>query len=122
MANENKFKLKSYYALEIVKGVAPESGLQKTAAEMRGTAKAKAKANAMRSAVVVLGALSFGDLTLRLGFKPYLEKAELEQQRREAQSAAASAAAPQPRDDFDDSFPNDGENLSTGLPESDNKL
>lgn len=86
---------------------------------MRGTAKA----NAMRSAVVVIGALSFGYLTLRLGFKPYLEKAELEQQRREAQAAAASAAAaPQSRDGFDDSFPTDGENLSTGLPESDNKL
>ncbi|KAL1548577.1 hypothetical protein AAHA92_16791 [Salvia divinorum] len=72
-----------------------------TRAEMRGTAKA----NAMRSAVVVIGALAFGYLTLHLGFKPYLEKAQLEQQR---QSAAAS-----------DTFPN---GLSSGLPDSDRKL
>ncbi|KAL6188725.1 hypothetical protein ACLB2K_040116 [Fragaria x ananassa] len=33
--------------------------------------------NAMRSAVVVLGALAFGYLTLQLGFKPYLERAQI---------------------------------------------
>ncbi|CDO99005.1 unnamed protein product [Coffea canephora] len=43
---------------------------------MRGTAKM----NAMRSGVVVLGALAFGYLTLQLGFKPFLEKAQKRQQ------------------------------------------
>ncbi|GMH28464.1 hypothetical protein Nepgr_030307 [Nepenthes gracilis] len=36
----------------------------------------RAKMNAMRSGVVVLGALAFGYLTLRLGFKPFLEKSQ----------------------------------------------
>lgn len=36
--------------------------------------------NAMRSGVVVLGALAFGYLTLQLGFKPFLEKAQKRQQ------------------------------------------
>lgn len=72
----------------------------------------------MRSAVVVVGALAFGYLTLQLGFKPYIMKAELEQQRREAESAAA----PQSQDSFNDSFSTDGASLSDGLPESDHKL
>ncbi|KAG6428064.1 hypothetical protein SASPL_112313 [Salvia splendens] len=76
---------------------------------MRGTAKA----NAMRSGLVVIGALAFGYLTLHLGFKPYLEKAQLEQQH---QSAAASS---QPVDTFADSFPTDGADLSSGFPDSD---
>lgn len=93
-----------------IKQVTPEAELKKTTAEMGGTAKA----NAMRSAVVVVGAMAFGYLTLQLGFKPYLEKAELEQQRRGAQSAAASPSQ--------DSFPNDGADTSGGLPDSDHKL
>lgn len=36
--------------------------------------------NAMRSGVVVFGALAFGYLTLQLGFKPFLEKAQNHQQ------------------------------------------
>lgn len=32
--------------------------------------------NAMRSGVVVVGALAFGYLTLQLGFRPFLEKAQ----------------------------------------------
>lgn len=33
--------------------------------------------NGMRSGLVVIGAVAFGYLTLQLGFKPYLEKAQL---------------------------------------------
>ncbi|KAL9279967.1 putative outer envelope membrane protein [Arabidopsis thaliana] len=32
--------------------------------------------NAIRSSVVVLGSLAFGYLSLELGYKPFLEKAE----------------------------------------------
>ncbi|PKI77164.1 hypothetical protein CRG98_002446 [Punica granatum] len=35
-----------------------------------------AKMNAIRSGIVVVGALAFGYLSFRLGFKPYLERAE----------------------------------------------
>lgn len=34
------------------------------------------KMNAIRSAIVVVGALAFGYLSLQIGFKPYLEKAQ----------------------------------------------
>lgn len=34
------------------------------------------KLNAIRSAIVVVGALAFGYLSLQIGFKPYLEKAQ----------------------------------------------
>ncbi|RDX66234.1 hypothetical protein CR513_55019, partial [Mucuna pruriens] len=34
------------------------------------------KMNAIRSGIVVLGALAFGYLSLQIGFKPYLEKAQ----------------------------------------------
>ncbi|KAG2727424.1 hypothetical protein I3843_01G152500 [Carya illinoinensis] len=38
--------------------------------------KQTAKMNAIRSGIVVVGALAFGYLTLQLGFKPFLEKAQ----------------------------------------------
>ncbi|KAL2580038.1 hypothetical protein AAZX31_15G101000 [Glycine max] len=34
------------------------------------------KMNAIRSGIVVLGALAFGYLSIEIGFKPYLEKAQ----------------------------------------------
>ncbi|KAL7592515.1 uncharacterized protein LOC111887900 [Lactuca sativa] len=37
----------------------------------------EAAKNGMRSGLVVIGAVAFGYLTLQLGFKPYLEKAQL---------------------------------------------
>ncbi|CAK8531058.1 unnamed protein product [Lathyrus sativus] len=37
------------------------------------------KMNAIRSGIVVLGAVAFGYLSLRIGFKPYLEKAKADQ-------------------------------------------
>uniref|UniRef100_A0A1J3CYC3 Uncharacterized protein n=1 Tax=Noccaea caerulescens TaxID=107243 RepID=A0A1J3CYC3_NOCCA len=40
--------------------------------KMKGTAMD----NAIRSAVVVLGSLAFGYISLELGYKPFLEKAE----------------------------------------------
>ncbi|KAF5789730.1 putative outer envelope membrane protein [Helianthus annuus] len=36
----------------------------------------EAAKNGLRSGLVVIGALAFGYLTLQLGFKPYLEKAQ----------------------------------------------
>ncbi|KAL3615752.1 hypothetical protein CASFOL_012261 [Castilleja foliolosa] len=79
------------------------------------------KMNAMRSGVIVLGALAFGYLTLQLGFKPYLEKAQLEQQRQEAFLRAQSAAS-EAQDSFGDSFQSAGDAISDGLPESDFKM
>ncbi|XP_057429885.1 uncharacterized protein LOC130722994 [Lotus japonicus] len=48
--------------------------------------------NALRSGVVVLGALGFGYLSLQIGFKPYLEKAQLENaiQQSETESSPSS--------------------------------
>ncbi|KAI3704091.1 hypothetical protein L1987_74304 [Smallanthus sonchifolius] len=37
----------------------------------------EAAKNGLRSGLVVIGALAFGYLSLQLGFKPYLEKAQL---------------------------------------------
>ncbi|KAL6343427.1 hypothetical protein AAG906_024792 [Vitis piasezkii] len=34
--------------------------------------------NAVRSGIVVVGAIAFGWLTLQVGFKPFLEKAQLQ--------------------------------------------
>ncbi|KAJ1428763.1 hypothetical protein SESBI_08868 [Sesbania bispinosa] len=34
------------------------------------------KMNAIRSGIVVLGALAFGYLSIQIGFKPYLDKAQ----------------------------------------------
>lgn len=81
----------------------------------------RAKSNAMRSAVVVAAALAFGYLTVRVGFKSFIEEAQLEQQRQEALLQAQSAAA-EAQDGFDDSFHTDGRTLTGGLPESDHKL
>ncbi|KAF8077476.1 hypothetical protein N665_1034s0015 [Sinapis alba] len=38
--------------------------------------KRRAMDNAVRSSVVVLGSLAFGYMSLELGYKPFLEKAE----------------------------------------------
>lgn len=44
------------------------------------------KSNAVRSVIVIIGALAFGYLTFQVGFKPFLVKAE-EQQRQLEQQA-----------------------------------
>ncbi|KAL6497807.1 hypothetical protein OROHE_026957 [Orobanche hederae] len=80
------------------------------------------KMNSMRSAVVVVGALAFGYLTLQLGVKPFLEKAQFEQQRQEALAQAQSASSHDAQDSFDDSLHIAGNSLSDGLPQSDHKL
>ncbi|KAL6609593.1 hypothetical protein ACP70R_039562 [Stipagrostis hirtigluma subsp. patula] len=36
----------------------------------------RARQNAMRSGLVVLGAVAFGYLSFRIGFKPYLDRAQ----------------------------------------------
>ncbi|KAL6191133.1 hypothetical protein ACLB2K_037525 [Fragaria x ananassa] len=52
--------------------------------------------NAMRSAVVVLGALAFGYLTLQLGFKPYLERAQIAADQSELSSSLEQQQQEQP--------------------------
>ena len=41
-----------------------------------GAGGSRARQNAMRSGVVVLGAVAFGYLSFRVGFKPYLDQAQ----------------------------------------------
>ncbi|KAL8100253.1 hypothetical protein AgCh_032485 [Apium graveolens] len=57
--------------------------------------------NALRSAVVVIGALAFGHLTLQLGYKPYLEKTQqqLEEQQLQNQEAQQSESNEEQFDD-----------------------
>ncbi|CAB4262930.1 unnamed protein product [Prunus armeniaca] len=50
----------------------------------------RTKVNAMRSGVVVLGALAFGYLTLQLGFRPFLERAQLAVDESEPPSSSSS--------------------------------
>ncbi|KAI4345582.1 hypothetical protein L6164_012690 [Bauhinia variegata] len=42
-------------------------------------ARSDMKMNAIRSAIVALGALAFGYLSIQIGFKPFLEKAQQQQ-------------------------------------------
>jgi hypothetical protein len=44
------------------------------------------KMNAIRSGIVVLGAIAFGYLSIQIGFKPYLEKAKADQQQQQHQN------------------------------------
>ncbi|CAN6551554.1 unnamed protein product [Malus baccata var. baccata] len=57
----------------------------------------KVNSNAMRSGVVVLGALAFGYLTLQLGFRPFLERAQsaVDDFDPASSSSSSSAAAEQ---------------------------
>jgi len=50
----------------------------------------RTKMNVMRIGLIVIGALAFGYLTLQLGFKPLLEKAQVA-------AAEASTSSPQDR-------------------------
>ncbi|MCI39578.1 hypothetical protein A2U01_0060810 [Trifolium medium] len=45
--------------------------------------KSDMKMNAIRSGIVVLGAIAFGYLSIQIGFKPYLEKAKADQQQQQ---------------------------------------
>lgn len=51
----------------------------------------RARQNAMRSGVVVLGAVAFGYLSFRVGFKPYLDRA---QEAMESAPDSSNAASP----------------------------
>lgn len=55
--------------------------------------------NALRSAVVVIGALAFGHLTLQLAFKPYLEKTQQEFEQLQNQEAQSSESNDEQFDD-----------------------
>ncbi|GAU33460.1 hypothetical protein TSUD_380960 [Trifolium subterraneum] len=48
--------------------------------------KSDMKMNAIRSGIVVLGAIAFGYLSIQIGFKPYLEKAKADQQQQQHQN------------------------------------
>ncbi|KAL6970380.1 hypothetical protein U1Q18_030080 [Sarracenia purpurea var. burkii] len=67
-----------------------ESGRWKQGRKAKKKKKKKMLMNAMRSGVVVVGAMAFGYLTLQLGFRPFLEK---------AQDALHSSAAAHPIDE-----------------------
>lgn len=62
--------------------------------------------DALRSGVVVIGAVAFGHLTLKLAFKPYLE-AQQQQQQQHLQSVqqekGSSSLSSDSRELFDDS-------------------
>lgn len=58
--------------------------------------------NALRSAVVVIGALAFGHLTLQLAFKPYLEKTQQEFEALQNQEAQPSESSESSNEQFDD--------------------
>ncbi|CAH8313551.1 unnamed protein product [Eruca vesicaria subsp. sativa] len=49
--------------------------------------KRTAMDNAIRSSVVVLGSLAFGYMSLELGYKPFLEKAEQYEQSLQSQAS-----------------------------------
>ncbi|TKY72125.1 hypothetical protein E2542_SST00863 [Spatholobus suberectus] len=59
------------------------------------------KMNAIRSGIVVLGALAFGYLSIQIGFKPYLEKAQnqnaLYQSDSDPSQGSSSSAFPERR-------------------------
>ncbi|KAJ0035403.1 hypothetical protein Pint_24889 [Pistacia integerrima] len=56
------------------------------------------KLNAIRSGIVVIGFLAFGYLSLELGFKPFLLKAQQlqEQEHSQQQNHSASTSTPTP--------------------------
>ncbi|CAL4894570.1 unnamed protein product [Urochloa decumbens] len=63
-----------------------------------GAGGSRARQNAMRSGVVVLGAVAFGYLSFRVGFKPYLDQAQ-EAMDSSHDPATAAAAARHASDD-----------------------
>ncbi|XP_062180869.1 uncharacterized protein LOC133885211 [Phragmites australis] len=63
----------------------------------------RARQNAMRSGLVVLGAVAFGYLSFRIGFKPYLDRAQ------EAMDSSATVTA---TDDSGDDRLEGGANLA----------
>ncbi|XP_044981544.1 uncharacterized protein LOC123448645 [Hordeum vulgare subsp. vulgare] len=58
---------------------------------MRGGGRARQ--NAIRSGIVVLGAAAFAYLSYRVGFKPYLDRAQEAMDSHHAAAADASASA-----------------------------
>ncbi|CAM0954390.1 unnamed protein product [Alopecurus aequalis] len=58
---------------------------------MRGGGRARQ--NAIRSGIVVLGAAAFGYLSYRVGFKPYLDRAQEAMDTHHHSSDATAAAA-----------------------------
>ncbi|RCV16810.1 hypothetical protein SEVIR_3G172000v4 [Setaria viridis] len=71
-----------------------------------GPGGSRARQNAMRSGVVVLGAVAFGYLSFRVGFKPYLDQAQ------EAMNSSHDPAAAAAARDASDDRPGDGADLA----------
>ncbi|RLN28945.1 hypothetical protein C2845_PM05G31210 [Panicum miliaceum] len=67
-----------------------------------GAGGSRARQNAMRSGVVVLGAVAFGYLSFRVGFKPYLDQAQ------EAIDSSHDPAAAVASDDSGADLPREG--------------
>ncbi|KAG2311816.1 hypothetical protein Bca52824_023373 [Brassica carinata] len=72
--------------------------------------KRTAMDNAIRSSVVVLGSLAFGYMSLELGYKPFLEKAE--QYERFVQSQASQHQQQQQQQDGQEEGRWDSNNIS----------
>ncbi|KAI4317764.1 hypothetical protein L6164_025607 [Bauhinia variegata] len=53
-------------------------------------ARSDIKMNAIRSAIVVLGAVAFGYLSMQIVFKPFLEKAQQQQALQQSDSSTTS--------------------------------
>ncbi|CAL4902107.1 unnamed protein product [Urochloa decumbens] len=74
-----------------------------------GAGGSRARQNAMRSGVVVLGAVAFGYLSFRVGFKPYLDQA---QEAMDSSHAPAAAARDASEDSAGADHPGEGADLA----------
>lgn len=63
--------------------------------EERRRMRERDKLNAIRSGIVVIGFLAFGYLSLELGFKPFLLKAQQLQEQQQNKSASGSGSSTQ---------------------------
>ncbi|KAF8715711.1 hypothetical protein HU200_026654 [Digitaria exilis] len=68
---------------------------QARASAAMGAGGSRARQNAMRSGVVVLGAVAFGYLSFRVGFKPYLDQAQEAMESSHDPAAAVARDAPE---------------------------
>ncbi|GAB2210277.1 hypothetical protein Droror1_Dr00015540 [Drosera rotundifolia] len=83
--------MSNLHNLEIAGSAPPPGPFRLWLRPGEGKMSHRAKMNAMRSTLVVVGSLAFGYLTLQLGFRPFLEKA------REAAAATAEMELEQSR-------------------------
>ncbi|CAN6332295.1 unnamed protein product [Urochloa humidicola] len=79
-----------------------------------GASGSRARQNAMRSGVVVLGTVAFGYLSFRVGFKPYLDQVQEAMDDSSHDPAALAAAAARDASDGSagDDHPGEGADLA----------